>query len=466
MSADRRPPRVPGLAVTNTARFYKDPFSLLERAQKAHGDLFSVKLLGLGEWTFLCSPALVKEMFKAPTDVLSAGENNGQILGFMLGKDATFSLEGDAHRQRQWLVHPFLNQPSKILGHVPAIRQVALRILDRWPRDRPFAFLDQGHRISLDVMLHVLFGDSEDETLDHLRELFEVFAGKGCRSPLIPLSFLQINLGPKSPWGKILEMRRRVMEAFGAEIDRRLPAMDAEGGEPGEPDAATDDLDVLSQLASTPQRNGVTLSRQSLLEEVINLLFAGHETTGTIMTWTMETLHSHPEVLDRTLKELDEVLGGEPVSAETVPQLEYLDAVIQETIRYRPIAPMAGIRRVEKPFELDGRTLAPGSIVTQCFPRMARRPELFERPDVFDPNHFYQRRMAPFTWNAFGGGTRMCVGRGLAELELKVVLATLLQNARFTIAQEAVTPERSGMFFGPSQGLRLEVGPVRGASAQ
>lgn len=450
------PPRVAGLAAANTLRFYRDPFRLVEAAQRDLGDIFTLPLLGLGDWTFVCTPELVKELFKAPSDVLPAGQNNGQLLGFMLGTDATFSLDGDAHRQRQWLVHPHLNKPSSLSLHVPAMRDVALRSLARWPDDRPFAFLDQGHRISLDVMLHLLFGDSEDGALDHLRELFEVFAGKGCRSPLIPLSFLQLDLGPWSPWGKVLAMRRRVREAFGAEIDRRMAAAPPASGTDGAeaPDAA---LDVLTQLAQTPQRSGERLSRQSLLDEVINLLFAGHETTGTLMTWTMETLHSHPEVLQRVRAELDEVLGGEPVTAESALRLEYLDAVIQETTRYRPLAPMAGVRKVAKPFEIGGHTLEPGAIVTQCFPRMAQNAELFERPEVFDPEHFYRRKMAPFTWNPFGGGTRMCVGRGLAELELKVVLATLLQQAEFELAQSKVTAERSGFFFGPNQGLRMRI---------
>lgn len=448
-------PRVAGLTATNTVRFYRDPFQMVEEAQKTHGDIFSISLLGLGQWVFLCSPDLVREMFKAPTDVLPAGENNGQLLGFMLGTDATFSLDGDAHRQRQWLVHPHLNKPSMIERHVPAIRTVALRALERWPRDRPFPFLDHGHRISLDVMLHLFFGDSEGAALDHLREVFEVFAGKGCRSPLIPLSFLQINLGPWSPWGKILEMRRQVKEAFGAEIDRRISAAPPSSEDDGT--APPSDLDVITQLARTPQRNGELLSRQSLLDEVLNVVFAGHEATGATLTWALETLHSHPEVLERVHAELEDVLGGQPVTAQALPRLEYLAAVIQETIRYRPLAPMAGVRKVAKPFEIGGRTLEPGTIVTQCFPRMAQNPEVFERPEIFDPERFYRRKIAPFTWNPFGGGSRMCIGRGLAELELKVVLATLLQEAEFELAQDDVKPERAGLFFGPSKGLMLRV---------
>lgn len=448
----RRPPRVSGFAARNTVRFYRDPFSLLAEAQSRHGDVFSVKTLGLGEWVYLCSPELVREMFKAPSEVLAAGEVNSSLLGFMLGTNATFSLDGDAHRQRQWLIHPHLNQPSKIERHIPAIRRVALRALERWPRDRPFAFLPQGHRISLDVMIHAMFGDSEDAALEHLVEKFEQFAGKGLRSPLIPLSFLQIDLGPWSPWGKVMAMRRRVMEALGREIDQRLEryhgAADSEDDEQG---------DIIGVLARTPQRNGEILSRQALLEEVINLLFAGHETTGTIMTWTMETLHAHPEVLERVRAELDEVLGGEPVTADDLPKLEFLHAVIQETIRYRPIAPMAGVRMAKQPFEVGGFEVPPGLLVTQCFARMTRREELFDDPESFLPERFYRFKPRPFEWNPFGGGTRMCIGRGLAEMELKVVLATLLQEARFEIAQDRVTPTRNGFFFVPNQGLQLRV---------
>jgi unspecific monooxygenase len=448
------PPRPSGSVLGHTVRFLRDPFSLIEQATAECGDVFSVRILGLGEWVFLGSPELIREMFKAPTDVLAAGETNRDQLGFMLGTDATFSLDGQDHRRRQRLVHPQLNGP-RVLRHLPAMREISLRKLAGWPADRPISFLTEAHRISLEVMIHAMFGSSEGARLERLADLFERFATRGLRSPLIAMPYLQVDLGRFSPWGRILHMRREMLEAFGAEVTARVRARRADGGDAE--DAGEEAGDILTALTETPLHDGGYLTEAQLLDEVINLLFAGHETTGNAMTWAMESLHAHPEVLERVRAELDEVVGGEPVAAEHLDRLTYLQAAIQESIRYRPMAPMAGIRRVKKPFEIGGYEIPPGTLVVQCFPAMARRPELYEHPCRFAPEHFHGRKTKPFEWNPFGGGTRMCIGRGLAEVELKVVLATLLQHADFRIAQDEVKPVRQGFFFGPDRGLLLEV---------
>lgn len=438
----RRPPQLAGSAFRQTARFLKDPFALIDDGVGQHGDIFSVRLMGFGQWTFLCSPELVRAMFKAPGDVLVAGEANRAQLGFMLGTNASFSLDGEAHRQRQKMVHPFLNRPGKTHGLVPIMHRLTRRMVDGWTEGQALPFLHAAHRLSLDVMVHCLLSDSDPQELDALCGLFDRFAGKGLRSPLVAMPYLQWDLGRWSPWGRILHMRRQVMQRFRHQVQQRcLP------GNPGQ--------DPLSQLAQVPQSSGEPLTETALLEELINLLFAGHETTGTILTWTLECLLAHPEVLEALQAELHTELGDRAITPAHLDSLPYLHAVIQESIRFRPIAPMAGVRLVKKPFEVGGFEVPPGQLIVQCFPAMARRPELFERPDVFDPAHFFQRKMTPFTWNPFGGGTRMCIGRGLAELELKVVLATLLQEVDFRLVQPQVKPVRNGFFFAPNDGLRV-----------
>ncbi len=457
------PPCFPSPTPVQTWRFLKDPFALVREARQRHGDIFTLRLLGLGEWTFLASPALVRQMFKAPADVLVAGEINRAQLGFMLGLDATFPLDGEAHRRRQRLVHPHLNG-RRIHNHIATMRNVALRALESWPERVPFPFLQRAHRMSLDVMIQSLLGTSDLERVNVLADLFERFAGTGLRSPLIAMPYLQIDLGRFSPWGRILEMRRQVVDSFAAEIARRIAEHD--------PTAEEETSNIITALARARREDGeYELSQASLLDEVINLLFAGHETTGNVLAWVMETLHTHPEVLERLRRELDEVLGNEPIESDHLDRLPYLHAVVYETVRYRPLAPMAGVRLAKQPFEIHDPatsrawTLPQGAIVTQCFPEMARLPSLFARPDAFDPDHFLDsatseiapRRFEPFQWNPFGGGTRMCIGRGLAEIQLKVIVATLLQNAELRLAQPGARPKRNGLFFSPSQGLKMEL---------
>lgn len=445
--SNRPPPRLAASSLVQTQRFIKDPFTLLAEAAAEYGDVFSVRLLGLGEWAFVCSPELVRQMFKAPTDALVAGEVNRKLLGFILGLNATFPLDGDDHRKRQRLVHPHLNG-RKTHQHIPAMREIALRTVESLPRDCPFAFLPLAHRMSLDVMVHAMFSNSSPRRLVELASQFEAFATKGLRSPLINLPFLRVDLGRYSPWGRVLRMKQAITDAFSVEIEHRVANRD------GGAEEASDMMTELGQLGPGQSR---ALPDEALIDEIINLIFAGHETTGNTLAWSMETLHSHPEVLTRLREELEVVLRGQPIEASHLPDLKYLHAVIHETIRFRPMAPMAGIRLAKKPIAIGPYVIPKGMLVTQCFPVMSRREELFENPDCFDPNHFFERKFTPYEWNPFGGGTRMCIGKGLAEIELKVILATLLQHADFQLGQTEVKPVRNGHFFSPSQGLQLLV---------
>lgn len=398
----------------------------------------------MGEWVFLCSPELVKEMFSASAEVLTAGEVNRAQLGFMLGTDATFCLDGEPHRARRRLVQHHLNGRGA-LKHTETIREIAAMTLAGWPTDQPFALLPHMRRFALEVLVRVIFGTGRSARSEELLEVFDRYANEGLRSPLMMLPLLQINLGRYSPWGRVLHLRRTVVETYRRAIEARIA---------GEETAV--DASLLNALLAVEDASGSRqLSTQAILDEVINILFASHETTGSILTWAVESILTHPEVLARIREELDEVLGGQPVTVDDVGHLTYLDAVINEAIRYRPIAPMAGIRRVKKAFEIGGYTVPAGVIVAQCFPVMSRRPDIFSHPDTFDPNNFYGQRHPPFTWNPYGGGTRMCLGKGLAQVEMKVLLATLLQQIDLCLAQDEVKPVRHGIFFAPSQGLRV-----------
>lgn len=433
--------------LAQTLRFLRDPFTLIKKTQEEHGDLFALRLLGLGTWVFLCSPGLVREMFKAPPDVLVAGELNTKTLGFMLGLDATFTLDGDAHRERQRIVHPLLNG-RRVYDYLDTMLEVTDRAIARWPRDQPFAFLAEAHGISLEVLVRSMFHEEFGHRPTRIVEIFDAFATRGLRSPLIAMPLLQIDFGRFSPWGRIQRMRKAVRQVLLEELSKRLPQrgqdLDAEA-------------DIVHALINARQRDGQILSEEALVDEVANLLFAGHETTGSILAWTLECLLAHPDVLARAREEVQSVVGGERMTPAHLGQLEYLNAVIQEGIRFRPIAPMAGIRLVKEPYRVGEHLLPPGTVVAQCFPAMARRQDLFANPDRFDPDHFFQRKLKPFEWNPFGGGTRMCIGRGLAEAELKVVLAHLLQKVELEMAQKEVRPVRNGHFFVPSQGLQLRV---------
>ncbi len=437
-------PPFPAISALNqTIRFFKDPFALTSQCRRELGDLFTLHLFGMGKWVFVSSPEHLKEVFKAPPDVLVSGEINSAMLGFLLGKDATFCLDEEKHLERRKLMHPYFNGRA-VLEKVDLIRDSTLEELAKWP-EQPFSFLPWAMHTSLAVIMRLVFGASSADELSELTSVFERYSHDGLRSPLLMMPPLQINLGRFSPWGRILEQRREVYATFSRAIAARRAEPELYG-----------DGDIASILCRMQGENGNLLSEESIRDEILTDLFAGHETTAKVLTWAAECALTHPEALAKLRDEVDSALGGEPIRAEHLKQLPYTLAFLEETQRYRPLAPFAGIRLVKSPFQLGDFLLPPGTTVVQCLPLLAQRTEIFAAPDEFEPEHFFERKMKPFTWNPFGGGRRMCLGKGLAEVELAVFLATILSCFEISLAQETVERIRAGFFFAPSHGLLIE----------
>ncbi|MEL7061275.1 MAG: cytochrome P450 [Acidobacteriota bacterium] len=450
------PPRLRQPALLQTRRFLADPFELLSDAHARLGPVFAVPLLGLGTWVFVGRPDLVKEMFKAPPDVLAAGEINRQQLGFLLGENATFCLDGKAHDRRRRVVLPFLNG-SGAKSRVPLIAARGIDAIEAIEAGDRLRIQPWAHHLSLHILMHVFFGDAPRDEVDRLEAAFERFASRGLRSPLVMLPFLQRDLGPWSPWGRVLAWRRQVVDAVRAQIRARL--------------ARPDDYDdVAARLAQATTLDGDALDEDALVDETINDLFAGHETTGNILAWCVECLWTHSDVLARARAEIDMTVGDRPIEVEDLARLDYLQAVIDETTRYRPIAPMAGLRLAKERYSLGGYSIEAGTVLAQCFPVMGHLEDLYERPSAFDPAHFHGRKLPPYHWNPFGGGRRQCLGKGLAEVELLVLLAEMLRRLDLRIAQDSVRPVRDGVFFSPNRGLEVEIlsrhAPKAAASAR
>ncbi|NJL26738.1 MAG: hypothetical protein HC897_02115 [Thermoanaerobaculia bacterium] len=219
MTGTPLPPAFPAPALLQTLRFLRDPFALMAEATERLGDAFTLRILGFGTWVFVGSPELVRQLFRAPENVSVAGEVNTRQLGFMLGGNATFTLDGEAHLVRSRIVHPLLNGRG-VLAHTRLIREIFEKALASWPEGVAFPLLPQGHRISLDVLMAAMFPATSAERRRELATIFDRFASRGLRSPLIALPALQIDLGPLSPWGRILGYRRAVRAAIEEEIDR------------------------------------------------------------------------------------------------------------------------------------------------------------------------------------------------------------------------------------------------------
>ncbi|HVG09970.1 MAG TPA: cytochrome P450 [Thermoanaerobaculia bacterium] len=432
-------PRPAGSLVSHTRRFVKNTMQFYEESFRECGDIFTTRIPGLGNWTYICSPDLVKAVFEAPPDVVSA-DIEGFSVARVLGRGATSQLDGPAHKERRDVISPYLGAQESA-RQVDGIRRITERRLAEWPLGQPFKLVLALQKISLEALIHLLFAGVDPERARQLADLWEDFSFKGMRSLTVPHTSLQLDF-PGSPWRKVKQRREKVQTAFLQEIEERLAA------EPTEADG------FVLGMARARLRDGSQLSREIILSEILDLLFQGHEQTGNSMTWTLGELLTHPEALARLRQELETVAGQGDLQSGHLADLPYLDAVVYEGLRRRPNNLFTGLRMVKKPFALGGYLLPEGSLVAVSYPAQSVRPDLFAHPERFDPGHFYQKQKPPAeAWSPFGSGAHACAGKDFAIVVIKTVLATIVRKADLKLAQSEIKPVRNAYYYEPNQGL-------------
>jgi cytochrome P450 len=383
-------------------------------------------------------------MFTGPADALHAGQANASVFGPLTGTGSVFTMDESPHLERRRLLLPQFHG-ERMQVYFDVIREVAATAVAGWRPGVPFAMHPETQRMTLDVIVRAVFGvrpdrnDPADRSL--VRALTDV-ANVAVRSPLLLAPPLQHDYGPWSPWGRVLRIVRRADAAIQREITRRRDA----------PDLAERD-DILSLLLQTSYDDGTRLTDREVRDELIVMLMAGHETTGTALAWAFERILSLPEVEQRLRQELSAVVGEEPLTSDHLSRLAYLDAVVKESLRIRPIMPAGGARLVRRPFPLGGYLIPAGATLINCMYALHRRPDLYEDPEAFRPERFLGRRIIdPYQWTPFGGGIRRCLGLSFALFEMKAVIATVLSRARLRIDNPNARAERRGFFLAPAGG--------------
>ena len=398
-----------------TARWVARPLPFLKGLENRYGDVFTIRLVREGTWVMVSDPELVKQVFTAPPGMLHAGEGN-KILEPILGTRSVLLLDGDKHmRQRKLLLPPFHGNRMERYGEV--MREAAESEIERWPTGVEASAWPRMQSIALEVILRAVFGVSAAERLDPLRralgELLEFTVG-GARMAILVFAGPD-RLRRNRAFG-FQQMMERADELVLAEVARHRDDPDLESRD-----------DVLSLLLQARDEDGQPMTDAELRDELMTLLVAGHETTATSLAWALERLVRTPEALERTVAEAAD--GGG----------EYTDAVIQETLRLRPVIPIVA-RKVKQPFQLGDRVIPEGATITPSILLMHRRPDVYPDPSAFRPERFLEKPPGTYTWIPFGGGVRRCIGASFALFEMKVVLSTIL--ARATVRAVDPKPER------------------------
>jgi cytochrome P450 len=399
----------------------------MEWALRRYGDPFTLRFSNAGRLVFVSDPAAIKTVFAGDPDVFHAGEGNA-ILEPLVGRSSVLLLDGPDHvRHRRLLLPPFHGE--RMHRYAERIAEIARREVARWPLGAPVALRPRMQAITLEVIIRLVFGIKEAERLERLRTLLQRALDMASRP--VPL-FLMLWRPPRQqtwgPWARFREAIAHVDAVLFEEIARRRGGAASAGRD-----------DILSLLLEARGESGEALTDAELRDELMTLLVAGHETTATALAWTFERLLRAPEALVRVQAEVPQ--GGGP----------YLEAVIKETLRLRPIIPVL-VRRLTAPVVLQGRALPAGANVAVCVYLVQRRADVYPNPAAFRPERFLERAADPSAWIPFGGGTRRCLGMSFALQEMKVVIATVLRGARLRpagAADERIA--RRGLTFAPAR---------------
>lgn len=408
--------------------FLLTPTRFLERCHERCGDFFTLRPQA-GRYVVLTSdPATVKQVFTGDPSLLHAGEGN-IVLAPLLGSRSVLLLDGPEHlRQRRLLLPPFHGE--RIKAQRDTIAAVAERHIAGWPRRGSLAVLPSMQAITLEVVLRLVLGATDEARIARigppLRRVLDVLA-----SPprVVALGLTAGRTGPRSPWSRFLRLREDADRVLYEEIAaRKLGQFDLSH-------------DVLSLLLSARDEDGEALTDEELRDELMTLLVAGHETSATALAWTLERLVRTPEVLDRARS------GDEA----------YVEAVVKEALRLRPVVP-AVVRRLQAPMTFGPYDLPAGVHIAPSIYLLHRRPDLYPEPLAFRPERFLGTD-APGTyeWIPFGGGVRRCLGAAFAMLEMKTVLEVVLREVALR-AQPGRRDEptaRRAITFAPLRGGRV-----------
>ena len=413
------------------------PDRLFDKCARRYGDVFTLRMPIGPPFVFYSAPAAVKEIFTGDETDLCGGAAN-DVLRPIIGPLSILLLDGAPHeRARRLMLPPFHGE--RMLAYGAVMREITDAAIERWPVGRPFPIQDEMQAITLDVIVRTVFG-MEGARMAELRDLLRRYLAIATH-PLLLWPALHVDLGAWSPWGRIVRLRRRIDELLRAEFARRRL-----------PDAPPRD-DVLSLLVAARDEEGRPMPDHELSDEMMTLLLAGHETTATSLSWTVHHLVQHPGVVVRLREELATIVGDGPIAPEHVQRLEYLDAVVKESLRLNPVVPDVG-RLLTRPMRIAGCDLPAGVGVAPCIYLTHRRADLWPDPHRFDPTRFLGRRPNPYEFFPFGGGVRRCLGMAFSLFEMKVVLAQVLARIELAaVPGYRVRVVRRSITFAPSEGM-------------
>jgi cytochrome P450 family 135 len=411
----------------------------MDRNKARFGENFSVKLGPLSRCTFIAEPELAWQVLTGDPELMRMGSTNG-IFRPVLGDRSLFLLDGSEHRRHRSAVRPAFHR-SSVASFGGLVTELAAREVATWPVGIAFSAQDRMRVVTLKVIFRAVLGIVDDRRDEQLRELIHGLLD-AVQNPIAVLPQFQYELGGRTPFAKLMAIVAAIDEVLHEEISARR----------WDPTRYERD-DILSMLVRPETHDDGYMSDREVRDELLTLLIAGHETTATALSWTLERLLRHPAALAACREEVE--LDRSEDRAHTG---RYLDAVVREALRQRPVLPITA-RKLTRPVKAREWTFPKGWTLMPCIYLIHNDPDIYPEPDRFLPERFL-RADGPSTrvWLPFGAGPRHCIGSSLAMMATGVILRTVLERVELEPDRpEAERIVRRNFTLGPERGARIVV---------
>ncbi|MFB6151820.1 MAG: cytochrome P450 [Haloarculaceae archaeon] len=418
----------------SSRRYARDPFSFIDALEGAYGDVASFDMGPLNTY-MVTDPTAIERVLVSESDRFRKPDFQGDALGDLLGEGLLLS-EGDTWERQRELSNPAFRM-SRLAGMADRITGHAEAMVEGWSAGDRIDAESEMARVTLNVILDLMMGvELSEERVATVQAQLEPL---GQRFEPDPLRFATPDWVPM-PGDEEFESAVATLDGVLDEIiearrgtERPATASAATGGDDGDPP-----MDLLSVLLRAQGRG--EQSGEQLRDEMMTMLLAGHDTTALTLTYTWFLLSEHPAAEERVQAEVDEVLDGDRPGMEHVREFEYLEWVINEAMRlYPPVFTI--FRTPTEPVEIGGYTVPEGATLMLPQWGVHRSERFWDDPETFDPERFAPARRGDrprFAFFPFGGGPRHCIGKHLALLEAKLIVATVASE--YGLAFEGETP--------------------------
>ncbi len=396
-----------------------DPIRFVHSCHQRYGDLFAVRIPVIGTLVFLADPADIRTVTRGDPAIFHAGEAAAPLAP-VVGTRSLLVLDDDNHRRSRGIMLPAFHGDS-VRRQVAEMITITAEEVARWPVGEQFPLYPRMQRLTLEVILRTVIGVHDEHRLSALRTTLPPMLEIGSPMELIPPPRVLLRFGM---WRRRAERRAAALALLTDEItrcraDRRLEER----------------TDGLAMLVRGIDGTGASMPDGELVDHLVTLLLAGHDTTATALSWAFERLTRHPELLARTAQAAAE---GDDA---------WLDAVCRESLRVRPVVFEFG-RKLTAALELGGYHLPAGVILAPSINLVHHSSRHYPDPEEFQPQRFLDQRPDPAVWLPFGGGVRRCLGATFAQVEMRTVLREVLRRVELvptTAPDEPVRPRHVTM---------------------